>query len=226
MKLLVCEDDKLLLKSLMHILKTNQYVVDGVADGFDALEYAKTGEYDAMIFDIMVPGMNGVDVLRNLRDRGITTPCMFLTAKIDISDKIKALDSGADDYLPKPFDTQELLARVRAMLRRKHTYLPDIIEYKGMSLNRSTHKMIYNGSESALSSKEYQILEMMMQRPEMLISIENIMTHIWGWDTNVETGTVWVHVSNLRKKMDAIAAPVQIRFVRQVGYILEPRDDS
>lgn len=221
MKLLVAEDDPKLLKSLVHILEHNRFRVDGVSNGEDALEYGQTGEYDGLILDIMMPGLDGLQVLQRLRRKGIQTPALFLTARTEISQRVEGLDAGADDYLPKPFATAELLARIRAMLRRKDTYLPDLLSIGPVTLNRSTYQLSCQNKIQSLSGKEFQILEMMMQAPGTILPTDRFITHLWGWDTNVDTSVVWVHISNLRKKISAIGAPMEIRFVRNAGYVLE-----
>lgn len=221
MKLLVAEDDPKLLKSLVHILEHNRFSVDGVSNGEDALEYGQTGEYDGLILDIMMPGLDGLQVLQRLRRKGIQTPALFLPARTEISQRVEGLDAGADDYLPKPFATAELLARIRAMLRRKDTYLPDLLSIGPVTLNRSTYQLSCQNKIQSLSGKEFQILEMMMQAPGTIIPTDRFITHLWGWDTNVDTSVVWVHISNLRKKISAIGAPMEIRFVRNAGYVLE-----
>lgn len=221
MKLLVAEDDPKLLKSLVHILEHNRFSVDGVSNGEDALEYGETGEYDGLILDIMMPGLDGLEVLQRLRRKGIQTPALFLTARTEISQRVEGLDAGADDYLPKPFATAELLARIRAMLRRKDTYLSDLLSIGPVTLNRSTYQLSCQNKIQSLSGKEFQILEMMMQAPGTILPTDRFITHLWGWDTNVDTSVVWVHISNLRKKISAIGAPMEIRFVRNAGYVLE-----
>ena len=223
MRLLLAEDDPKLLKSLKHIFETNKFSVDVVNNGEDALHYALSDEYDGLVLDIMMPGLDGIEVLKRLRKENVTTPAFFLTARTELSQRVECLDAGADDYLPKPFSTSELLARVRAMLRRKDNYVPDLLAYKEVILNRSTYELCYDGSMQTLSRKEFQITEMMMQQPHTIISTEQFMTHIWGWDANVDTSVVWVHISNLRKKIAAIKAPIEIRFVRNAGYMLEDR---
>ena len=221
MKLLVAEDDPKLLKSLVHILEHNRFSVDGVSNGEDALEYGQTGEYDGLILDIMMPGLDGLQVLQTLRRNGIKTPALFLTARTEISQRVEGLDAGADDYLPKPFSTAELLARIRAMLRRKDTYLPALLAIGSVILNRSTYQLVFQDKIQTLSGKEFQILGMMMQAPGTIIPTDRFITHLWGWDTNVDTSVVWVHISNLRKKISAIGAPMEIRFIRNAGYVLE-----
>ena len=217
MRLLLAEDDPKLLKSLKHIFETNKFVVDAVDNGKDALHYAFSDEYDGLILDIMMPGLDGIEVLKRLRKENVTPPALFLTARTEVTQRVEGLDAGADDYLSKPFSTSELLARVRAMLRRKDNYVPDLLAYKDVILNRSTYELCYNGGTQTLSGKEFQIAEMMMMQPHTIISTEQFMTHIWGWDTNVDTSVVWVHISNLRKKIGAINAPIEIRFVRNAG---------
>ena len=221
MRLLIAEDDPKLLKSLIHIFESNKFSVDGVSNGKDALTYGQSMEYDGLILDIMMPGLDGVQVLQALRRAGVTTPTLFLTARTEIAQRVEGLDAGADDYLPKPFSTAELLARVRAMLRRKDTYLPDLLVLASVTLNRSTYQLSYQNRIQPLSGKEFQILEMLMQAPGSIIATERFITHLWGWDATVDTSVVWVHISNLRKKINALHAPLDIRFVRNAGYTLE-----
>ena len=223
MRLLIAEDDPKLLKSLLHIFQRSKFSADGVSDGAEALVHGRTREYDGLVLDIMMPGLDGLQVLKTLRREGITTPALFLTARTEVSQRVEGLDCGADDYLPKPFSTAELLARVRAMLRRKDTYLPDLLTLGAVTLNRSTYQLLYQGRDQALSGKEFQLLEMMMQAPGSIIPTERFITHLWGWDTNVDTSVVWVHISNLRKKITALGAPLEIRFVRNAGYVLEDK---
>lgn len=221
MKLLVAEDDPRLLKSLAHIFENNKFIVDRVSNGEDALEYAQSEEYDGLVLDIMMPGLDGIQVLQKLRKMNITTPALFLTARTEVEQRVEGLDAGADDYLPKPFAVSELLARVRAMLRRKDNFVPDLLSFNDIILNRSTYQLSYNEQVQALSGKEFQIIEMLMQRNNIIVTTEQFMTHIWGWDTDVDTSVIWVHISNLRKKLTAINAPAEIRFVRNAGYVLE-----
>lgn len=223
MRLLIAEDDPKLLKSLIHIFNSNKFLVDGVSNGEDALNYARTGEYDGLVLDIMMPGMDGIELLKQLRKDGITTPALFLTAKTEVWQCVEGLDAGADDYLSKPFSTSELLARVRAMLRRKDNYMPDLLTYKDVILNRSTYVLSYGEQERTLSGKEFQIAEMFLQQPNCIISTEQFITHIWGWDADVDTSVVWVHISNLRKKIESINMPIEIRFIRNAGYVLEDK---
>ncbi len=226
MRLLVAEDDTKLLKSLKHIFESNKYVVDAVANGIDAYDYAETDEYDGIILDIMMPGIDGVEVLKKIRAKGISTPVLFLTAKTEVYQRVEGLDAGADDYLPKPFSTQELLARVRAMLRRKDNYAPEIIEVNGLTLNRSTYELSFADETSSLSGREFQIMEMLMQRPNFVVTSDEFLSHVWGWNSEVDVSVIWVHISNIRKKLTSMNAPVEIRFVRGAGYKLEELRDG
>ncbi len=221
MRLLIAEDDTKLLKSLKHIFESNKYMVDAVSNGIDAQDYAETGEYDGVVLDIMMPGMDGVEVLRKIRAKGISTPVLFLTAKTEVSERVEGLDAGADDYLPKPFSTQELLARVRAMLRRKDNYAPEIIEVGGLVLNRSTYELSFAAQTCSLSGREYQIMEMLIGHPNFVVTSDEFLSHVWGWNSEVDVSVIWVHISNIRKKLAAMQAPVEIKFVRGAGYKLE-----
>ncbi len=221
MRILIAEDDVRLLKSLVHILELNKFSVDGVDNGIDALEYASSGEYDAQVLDIMMPGLDGIQVLRTLRNRSITTPALFLTARTEVQHRVEGLDAGADDYLPKPFSTEELLARIRAMLRRRDSFQPDLLQFGGITLNRSTYELSVGNTTLSLSGKEFQVLEVLMANPRIVITTEQLITKIWGWNTGVDTSVVWVHISNLRKKLSSLQASVRIRFIRGAGYVLE-----
>ena len=221
MRILVAEDDGRLLKSLVHILSMHHFSVDGVDNGADALGYAGSGAYDGLVLDIMMPGLDGLQVLRRLREQGITTPALFLTARTEVSQRVEGLNAGADDYLPKPFSTDELLARVRAMLRRRDFFTPDLLTLGAVSLNRSTYELSCREQTLSLSGKEFQVLELLMEHPRIVLSTDQIITRVWGWDTDVDTSVVWVHISNLRKKLNALSAPVRLRLLRGAGYVLE-----
>ena len=186
MRLLIAEDDPKLLKSLVHIFEMNHYAVDGVDNGTDAYDYASSGEYDGLVLDVMMPREDGITVLKKLRRNGINTPTLFLTARTEIEQRIEGLDAGADDYLPKPFSTGELLARVRAMLRRKDNFTPDLLSFGELVLNRSTYELVYGENSLSLSGKEFQVMEMLMQHPNIILTAEQIITHIWGWNTDVD----------------------------------------
>ena len=221
MKLLVAEDDPKLLKSLIHILESNKFSVDGVNNGDDALSYAMTGEYDGLILDIMMPGMDGLKVLQSLRANHITTPALFLTARTEIADRVEGLDAGADDYLPKPFSTLELMARIRAMLRRSSVYVPDVLTVGSLSLDTSAYRMFTPSGAAPLNNKEFQVLELFMRSPHSVLSAQQLMERVWGWDARAEINVVWTNIASLRRKLTALKADVSIRLVRGVGYVLE-----
>lgn len=223
MRLLVAEDDPKLLKTLLHILQTDRYLADGVANGNDAFDFAMTGEYDGFVFDIMMPGMDGITLIKKLRQNRITAPALFLTARTEVDQRIEGLDAGADDYLPKPFDAKELLARIRAMLRRKEQYTPSLLTYGDLQLNRSTFSLAYGEKTAALSGKEFAIAEMLMERPKIILTVDEIMNHIWSFNSDADISVVWVHISNIRKKLVALGAPYEIRFVRSAGYLLSEK---
>lgn len=221
MRILLAEDEKELSNALVAILKHNNYSVDAVYDGAEALDFGLSANYDGIILDIMMPKMNGLEVLENLRKKGIHTPILMLTAKSEIEDRIKGLDKGADDYLSKPFAMGELLARVRAMTRRKSEFTPNLIEIGNISLNKETYELSNNKATLRLSNKEYQMLEMLMNNPKRLISTEQFMERIWGYDAEAEINVVWVYISYLRKKLDSLDSSMKIKAVRGVGYTLE-----
>lgn len=223
MRLLIVEDDRDIVKVLTALFEHNNYSVDAVYNGNDGYDYAAGGSYDGIVMDIMMPGMDGLQVLHALRAAGIKTPVLLLTAKGDIEDKVNGLDAGADDYLPKPFAAAELLARVRAMLRRKENYQSDTLEFEGLSLDLSTFELHFGTESIRLVSREFQMLQLLMQSPGIVISTDQFMERIWGWDSDVEVSIVWVYISNLRKKFDKLGAPVSIKAVRGVGYCLEKK---
>ena len=223
MRLLIAEDDRDIVKALVALFEHNHYSIDAVFNGNDAYDYATEGAYDGVILDIMMPGMDGLEVLRALRSIGIKTPILLLTAKGDLEDRVNGLDAGADDYLPKPFAASELLARVRAMLRRKENYQNDTLEFEGLSLNLSTFELSFGSQNIRLVSREFQMLQLLMQSPGVVISTEQFMERIWGWESDVEVSIVWVYISNLRKKFEKLGAPVSIKAVRGVGYCLEKK---
>ena len=170
MRILIAEDDPKLLKSLVHIFEMNHYVVDGVDNGNDAFDFASSDEYDGLVLDIMMPGMDGVTLLKKLREGGITTPVLFLTAKTETYQKIEGLDAGADDYLPKPFSTGELLARVRAMLRRKDQFAPALLSCDKRMRSRSSYELVYNGRTQPLSRRAFRVMEMLMRTPGVILT--------------------------------------------------------
>lgn len=221
MRLLIAEDEPDLAEVLCAFFEKNRFSVDTVNDGFSAYEYASSGEYDAIVLDVMMPKMNGVDVLRRLREEGIKTPVMMLTAKAQKDDRITGFNAGADDYLPKPFEPDELICRVRAMLRRGGGYTPDILTFGDVSLDTSSGMMTGSGGSVRLSGREFQLMEMFMRSPGVVFSADRIMEKIWGWDSAAEINVVWVHMSNLRKKLRSIGSEVTVHASRGLGYMLE-----
>ena len=221
MRLLIAEDEPDLAEVLCAFFEKNRFSVDTVNDGFSAYEYASSGEYDAIVLDVMMPKMNGVDVLRRLREKGVKTPVMMLTAKTQKDDRITGFNAGADDYLPKPFEPDELICRVRAMLRRGGGYTPDILTFGDVSLDTSSGMMTGSGGSVRLSGREFQLMEMFMRSPGVVFSADRIMEKIWGWDSDAEINVIWVNISNLRKKLKAIGSHVQINASRGLGYLLE-----
>ena len=221
MRILLAEDEKELSNALVVILKHNNYSVDAVYDGADALDYGLSENYDVIILDIMMPKMSGLKVLEELREKGIHTPILMLTAKAEIEDRIYGLDLGADDYLSKPFAMGELLARVRAMGRRKAEFTPNLITVGNINLNKENYELSSEKSSFRLGNKEFQMLEMLMNNPKRLISTEQFMEKIWGYDAEAEINVVWVYISYLRKKLASLDANIRIKAVRGVGYTLE-----
>lgn len=221
MRLLLAEDEKALSKALCAVLKHNNYSVDAVFDGQDALDYGLCENYDGIILDLMMPKKNGLEVLKELRDSGISTPVLILTAKAEIEDRIIGLDAGADDYLTKPFAMGELLARIRAMTRRKTEFSPNLLTLGNLSLNRETFELSTDNGAFRLGNKEFQMIEMLMNNPNRLISTEQFMERIWGYETEAEINVVWVYISYLRKKLTTLGANLEIKATRGVGYTLE-----
>jgi len=221
MKLLIAEDEIDLAEALCAFFEKNQYTVDSVDNGLDAYEYAINGDYDVLILDIMMPKMNGIEALQKLRNEGYSKPIMMLTAKAQKDDRIEGFNSGADDYLPKPFATDELLARVRALLRRSSEYKPTAITFGDLSLDTSSGILSCGDEVTRLNGLEFQVMELLMRSPKVIFSADKIMEKIWGWDTDAEINVVWVHISNLRKKIKALGSTVSIKANRGLGYILE-----
>lgn len=223
MRLLLAEDERELSNALVTILKHNNYSVDAVYDGAEALDYLQAENYDGAILDIMMPKMDGLAVLRALRESGSDLPVLLLTAKSEIDDKVRGLDSGADDYLTKPFATRELLARIRAMTRRQAEVTDSILSFGNVRLDRSTYVLSAERGEFRLANKEYQMMEMLMTNPHILISTDRFMEKIWGYDSDAEINVVWVYISYLRKKLAAIGANISIKATRGAGYELEEK---
>lgn len=221
MKLLFAEDEISMSEAVVDILTYHKYMVDAVYDGEEALAYARAEQYDGIILDIMMPKKSGLEVLAQLRKEGCRTPILLLTAKAEVEDRIQGLDLGADDYLPKPFVMGELLARIRAMLRRREEYTPEILTCGDISLNLRSYELSGNGQSFALPKLEYRLMELLMLNQGIYLSSEDILVKVWGYDTDAELGTVWVYISYLRKRLSALNAKVEIRAKRNIGYTLE-----
>lgn len=220
LRILLAEDETSLSRALVKILEKNNYTAEAVDNGLDALDYLESGGYDAAILDVMMPRMDGISVLKALRQRGNTVPVIMLTAKAEIEDKVLGLDSGANDYLTKPFDTRELLARLRVITRKKEAQTAKL-SFGNIMLDRSTFELSSPFGSFRLANKEYQMMEMLLCNPHQLISTERFMEKIWGFDSDSEINVVWVYISYLRKKLSALHANVQIKVTRNAGYSLE-----
>ena len=223
MRLLLAEDEKELSAALTAIFKHNNYSVDAVYNGEDALDYLQTDLYDAAILDIMMPKMDGLTVLKKIREQGSNVPIIMLAAVSGVDNKVTGLDLGADDYLTKPFSTKELLARVRAITRRKEDMTNSVLTFADLNLNRTTYELSCGEKHIKLSNKDFQMLEMLMVSPGQIISTEQFMDKIWGYDSNAELNVVWVYISNLRKKLNQIHSEVTIKATRNLGYSVEAK---
>lgn len=221
MRLLIAEDELDLAEALTVFFEKNHFSVDAVHNGFDAYEYAASGGYDGVILDVMMPKMNGIQVLERLRAEGCRIPIMMLTAKGQKDDRITGFNAGADDYLPKPFDPDELLSRVRAMLRRSEAYQPSVLAWGDVTLDPGTGLLACGGQSVRLGGREFQVMELFLRNPRQVFSAERIMERIWGWDNEAEINVVWVNISNLRKKLKAIGSRVTLKVNRGLGYALE-----
>lgn len=221
MRILLAEDEKSMSKALVAILTKNNYSVDAVYDGEEALSYILTGDYDCAILDVMMPKMNGFEVLREVRAKQMTLPVMMLTAKSQIDDKVEGLDLGANDYLTKPFESRELLARLRAITRAITPVADNTLKYGNVTLNRANYELSTDAGSVKLAAKEFQMMEYLMANPGVLISTEKFMDKIWGLDFDGDINIVWTNLSYLRKKLTQIGANVKIKATRNAGYSLE-----
>lgn len=221
MRLLLAEDEIALSKALTVILERNHYSVDAVYDGQAALEYLEADNYDGVILDIMMPKVDGITVLKTLRSRGSLLPVLLLTAKSEVDDKVLGLDAGANDYLTKPFHSRELLARLRAMTRTQTVQTDSKLQMGNVTLDRASFTLSTPSGSYRLANKEFQMMELLMSNPGMLISSERFMEKIWGYDSEAEINVVWVYISYLRKKLTALRANIRIKATRNAGYSLE-----
>ena len=221
MRLLLAEDEEAMADAVTAFLEYHHYEVDWANNGIDALENARMGIYDVLILDIMMPGMDGLTVLRTLRGEGSTTPVLLLTAKGEIRDKVLGFESGSDDYLSKPFALDELRVRVDALTRRARSYQGDQVSFGSLTLDRSSYTLSAGEKSCPLSHREYHLIELFMRNPHIYFSADTLLDRVWGMDAEVDYGTVWVHISGLRKKLESLDAGVEIRSKRGVGYALE-----
>lgn len=221
MRLLLCEDERSLSKAIVTILEKSNYSVDAVYDGEEALEYASTGNYDGIILDLMMPKLDGMSVLKAIREKGDFTPVLILSAKSEIENKVDGLDAGANDYLTKPFEVRELLARIRAMTRSVGEQVDSTLSFGNVKLDCTNYTLRTESATTSLANKEFQIMEMLMRHPSHLISTEKFMERIWGYDSETEINVVWVYISYLRKKLANIGADIRIMAHRGTGYSLE-----
>ena len=223
MRLLLAEDERSLARALTVLLRKNNYEVDAVYDGEEAMAYLGSGNYDGAILDIMMPKRDGIDVLCQLRRQGNRLPVLLLTAKSEVDDKVLGLDSGANDYLTKPFASQELLARIRAMTRTQSAQTDSRMSFGNITLDQTTYELSSPSGSFRLANKEYQMMELLLRNPRQLIPSERFLEKIWGYDSDVELNVVWVYISYLRKKLTALQADIQIKATRNAGYSLEKK---
>lgn len=221
MRLLIAEDEKSLSKALLAIVEKDGYSADAVYDGVEAMDYLETNNYDAMILDIMMPKMDGFAVLKTLREKENPIPVLILSARSETDDKVAGLDGGANDYLTKPFSPKELLARIRVMTRRQTQAADSTLKLGNIILDRALNELSSPTGNFHLTNKEFQIMEFLMCNPKHLIPTERLMEKIWGYENNAELNVVWVYISYLRKKLDALHADIQIKATRNAGYSLE-----
>ena len=221
MRILVADDEPEMTMVLEALLRRENYSVDVVHDGQDALDYGLADNYDCLVLDIMMPKKDGIQVLQALRAQNVSTPVLLLTAKSQVEDRIAGLDSGADDYLPKPFHNGEFLARVRALTRRGQVFTPSVLAAGNIRLDCSTFELRCGGSAIRLGSKEFQMLELLMRQKGRVVTTEQFMERIWGYDSEVEISVVWAYISYLRRKLEAVGANMRITARRGQGYLLE-----
>ena len=221
MRILIAEDEVTIARALKVMLERNKYAVDVVFNGKDALDYIRSASYDVLVLDIMMPGMDGLTVLREVRALGIVTPALFLTAKAEVEDRVTGLDAGADVYLPKPFDASEFLARVRALTRRSGAYTPSRLTLGNTSLDCGTYLLLTPYGQTRLNNKEYQLMELFLRNPRQVFSSEHLMEKIWGLDSESEMEVIWTYIGFLRRKLKALQADIEIKTIRGAGYALE-----
>ena len=221
MRVLIAEDEVATAKALKLLLEKSKYSVDIVHNGNDAWDYVSDGGYEVVVLDIMMPGMNGIEVLKKMRNNGIKTPVLMLTAKAEIEDRVAGLEAGADDYLPKPFATNELIARIKALGRRSENYTDSVKKAGNLELDGNRYEMRVKDKSVSLSNKEYQLMELFVLHPGFVFSTEHLMDKIWGLDSESDIDVVWTHIGFVRKKLRGLNANVEIKTIRGAGYSLE-----
>ena len=221
MRLLLAEDEQALSRALQAILEHAGYEVDAVCDGVDALDRLAGADYDGAVLDIMMPGMDGIEVLTTARAQGVTAPALFLTARGEVEDRVAGLDAGADDYLPKPFAASEFLARVRALVRRSNAWAPAVLSFGGVELDCGRYILRADGGETRLNNKEYQLMELFMRHPRQVFSTARLMEKVWELDSESDMDVVWTYIGFLRRKLRQLGADVEIKTIRGAGYVLE-----
>ena len=221
MRVLIAEDEIATAKALKVLLEKAKYSVDIVHNGIDAWDYICAGPYEVIVLDIMMPGMSGLEVLSKLRQNRMTTPVLLLTAKAEIEDRIAGLDAGADDYLPKPFATGELIARIRALGRRSENYSDSLQKVGNLELDSNRYQMRVGDNAVSLTNKEFQLMELFVLHPGYVFSTEHLMDKIWGYDTESDIDVVWTHIGYVRRKLRGVGANVEIKTIRGAGYALE-----
>lgn len=221
MRILIAEDEVSTAKAIKLLLEKAKYSVDIVHNGIDAWDYIQAGSYEVIVLDIMMPGMSGLQVLSRIRQNRIATPVLLLTAKAEVEDRVAGLNAGADDYLPKPFATQELIARIKALGRRSESYAESLKKVGNLELDGNRYEMRVGGESVSLTNKEYQLMELFMQHPGYVFSTEHLMDKIWGYDTESDINVVWTHIGFVRKKLRNLNANVEIKTIRGAGYALE-----
>ena len=221
MRILIAEDEVSTAKAIKLLLEKAKYSVDIVHNGIDAWDYIQAGSYEVIVLDIMMPGMSGLKVLSLIRQNRLATPVLLLTAKAEVEDRVAGLNAGADDYLPKPFATQELIARIKALARRSESYAESLKKVGNLELDGNRYEMRVGDESVSLTNKEYQLMELFMQHPGYVFSTEHLMDKIWGYDTESDINVVWTHIGFVRKKLRNLNADVEIKTVRGAGYALE-----
>ncbi len=221
MRILIAEDEVGIAKALKLILEKNRFSVDMVHNGTDALDYLLSVSYDAVVLDIMMPGLDGLEVLSRAREAGVSAPVLFLSAKAEVEDRVAGLDAGADDYLPKPFATSEFISRVKALTRRSGSYVPELIRLGNTTLDLSGYTLSTGDRSVRLNNKEFQLMELFMRNRGRVFSTENLMDKVWGLDSDAEIDVVWTYIGFLRKKLKQLCADIEIKTIRGAGYALE-----